>query len=101
VDRLLYWSKMALAKITREGLVTIAVLVAILWGCILTERVLSRNTSIETYRVFAPDPLSEVQAACGTSLSSRPAVSFTETRRRIAGFQNTEAPFPTLPLEFL
>lgn len=43
---------MALAKITREGLVTIAVLVAILWGCILTERVLSRNTSIETYRVL-------------------------------------------------
>jgi hypothetical protein len=43
---------MALAKITREGLVTIAVLVAILWGCILTERVLSRNTSLETYRVL-------------------------------------------------
>ena len=43
---------MALAKITREGLVTIAVLVAILWGCILRERVLSRNTSIETYRVL-------------------------------------------------
>ena len=43
---------MAVAKITREGLVTIAVLVAILWGCILTERVLSRNTSIETYRVL-------------------------------------------------
>lgn len=43
---------MALAKITREGLVTIAVLVAILWGCILTERILSRNTSIETYRVL-------------------------------------------------
>ena len=47
-----YLQRMALAKITREGLVTIAVLVAILWGCILTERVLSRNTSIETYRVL-------------------------------------------------
>jgi hypothetical protein len=43
---------MTVAKITREGLVTIAILVAILWGCILTERVLSRNTSIETYRVL-------------------------------------------------
>lgn len=52
MDRLLYRSRMALAKITREGLVTIAVLVAILWGCILRERVLSRNTSIETYRVL-------------------------------------------------
>jgi hypothetical protein len=43
---------MALAKITREGLVTIAVLVAILWGCILTERALTRNTAMETYRVM-------------------------------------------------
>ena len=52
MDRLLYRGRMALAKITREGLVTIAVLVAILWGCILSERVLSRNSSIETYRVL-------------------------------------------------
>lgn len=43
---------MALAKITREGLVTIAVLVAILWGCILSERVLTRHTTLETYRAL-------------------------------------------------
>jgi hypothetical protein len=43
---------MPVAKITREGLVTIAVLVAILWGCILGERILTRNTSLETYRVM-------------------------------------------------
>ncbi len=43
---------MAIAKITREGLVSIAVLVAILWGCILAERILTRNTTIETYRVM-------------------------------------------------
>ena len=43
---------MAIAKITREGLVSIAVLVAILWSCILAERILTRNTTLETYRVM-------------------------------------------------
>ena len=43
---------MAIAKITREGLMSIAVLVAILWGCILAERILTRNTRMETYRVM-------------------------------------------------
>jgi hypothetical protein len=43
---------MAIAKITREGLVAIAVLVAILWGCILAERILTRNATMETYRVM-------------------------------------------------
>jgi hypothetical protein len=43
---------MALAKITRPGLVSIAVLVAILWGCILTERYLLRNSKIDTYRAL-------------------------------------------------
>jgi hypothetical protein len=43
---------MAIAKITREGLVSIAILVAILWGCILAERILTRNTTMETYRVM-------------------------------------------------
>jgi len=42
----------ALAKITRPGLVSIAVLVAILWGCILTERSLLRNSRMETYRAL-------------------------------------------------
>ena len=52
VDGLQNGKPMALAKITREGLVTIAVLVAILWGCILGERVLSRHTTVETYRAL-------------------------------------------------
>ena len=43
---------MALVKITRQGLVTIAILVAILWGCVLTERRISRNSRIETYRAL-------------------------------------------------
>ena len=43
---------MALAKITRQGLVSIAVLVALLWGCLLTERRLSRYARIETYRAL-------------------------------------------------
>ena len=52
VNELLYHRPMAIAKITREGLVSIAVLVAILWGCILAEHILTRNTTMETYRVM-------------------------------------------------
>ena len=52
MNELLYRRPMAIAKITREGLVSIAVLVAILWGCILGERILTRNTTLETYRVM-------------------------------------------------
>ena len=43
---------MALAKITRPGLVSIAILVAILWGCILGERQLLRHSKMETYRAL-------------------------------------------------
>lgn len=43
---------MALAAITRQGLVSIAILVAILWGCVLTERRLSRKAKVETYRAL-------------------------------------------------
>jgi hypothetical protein len=43
---------MALAKITRTGLVSIAILVAILWGCIVSERYLLRNNKMETYRAL-------------------------------------------------
>ena len=43
---------MALAKITRQGLISIAILVAILWGCVLTERRISRNAKMETYRAL-------------------------------------------------
>ena len=42
----------ALASITRHGLVSIAVLVVILWGCVFAERRLSRNSKIETYRAL-------------------------------------------------
>jgi len=52
VNELQHGTPMAIAKITREGLVSIAVLVAILWGCILGERILTHNTTIETYRVM-------------------------------------------------
>lgn len=52
MNELQYRKPMAIAKITREGLVAIAVLVAILWGCILAERILTRNTTMETYRVM-------------------------------------------------
>ena len=43
---------MALATITRQGLVSIAILVAILWGCVFTERRMSRNSKMETYRAL-------------------------------------------------
>jgi hypothetical protein len=43
---------MALAQITRHGLVSIAILVAILWGCILTERRILRHAKMDTYRAL-------------------------------------------------
>ena len=43
---------MAIAKITRSGLIVIAILVAILWTCVLTEKSISRNSRIETYRAL-------------------------------------------------
>jgi hypothetical protein len=43
---------MALVQITRQGLVSMAILVAILWGCIITERRISLNAKIETYRAL-------------------------------------------------
>ena len=43
---------MALARITRPGLISIAVLVAILWSCIFMERHLLRNSRMETYRAL-------------------------------------------------
>jgi hypothetical protein len=41
---------MAVAKITRQGLTSIAILVAILWGCLFAERYLTRTSQMETYR---------------------------------------------------
>jgi len=55
VDGLQCWTPrgaMALATITRQGLVSIAILVAVLWGCVFTERRLSRNSKMETYRAL-------------------------------------------------
>jgi hypothetical protein len=43
---------MAVAKITRQGLTSIAILVAILWGCLLAERYLTRTSQMETYRAL-------------------------------------------------
>ena len=43
---------MALTKISRTGLVSIAILVAILWGCIVSERYLLRNSKMDTYRAL-------------------------------------------------
>ena len=43
---------MPLARITRPGLVSITVLVAVLWSCLLVERRMSRNSRMETYRAL-------------------------------------------------
>ena len=43
---------MAIAKITGEGLASIAVLVTLLWGCILFENSLVRNSRRETARLL-------------------------------------------------
>ena len=41
---------MPLAAITKQGLISIAILTALLWSCLLTERRLVRYSKIETYR---------------------------------------------------
>jgi len=43
---------MAIAKITRDGLIAISILVTILWGCIFAERRITRSAQIETYRAL-------------------------------------------------
>ncbi len=43
---------MALARITRHGLASIAILVAILWGCLIAERSMTRTARIDTYRAL-------------------------------------------------
>ncbi len=43
---------MAIAKITRPGLIVIAILVAILWTCILAERTITHKARVETYRAL-------------------------------------------------
>ena len=41
---------MAIARITGQGLTTIAVLVVMLWACIIGERVIIRNANAEMHR---------------------------------------------------
>jgi hypothetical protein len=43
---------MAFARITGEGLAAIAVLVALLWGCILMENSVTKKARRETARVL-------------------------------------------------
>jgi len=43
---------MALAGITRQGLIAISFLVAVLWGCFLLEQSTVRRAKIETYRAL-------------------------------------------------
>lgn len=43
---------MPLAQITRQGLTAIAIMVALLWSCLITERYLTRHSTIETYRAL-------------------------------------------------
>ncbi len=44
--------RMPFARITKQGLTSIAILVAILWGCIFAERHITRTTQLETYRAL-------------------------------------------------
>jgi hypothetical protein len=43
---------MPIFQITRSGLATIAALVVILWGCVVTERMLINQSRLESYRVM-------------------------------------------------
>lgn len=76
---------MAIAKITRHGLIAISILVAILWGCIFAEHHFTRNAQMETYRALRQmrylkfkrhvEPASDPKPSPGSpSLSIGPAV---------------------------
>lgn len=43
---------MELAKITRSGLMAIAILVTALWGCLYAEQTTVRKAKVETYRAL-------------------------------------------------
>ncbi len=43
---------MAIAKITGQGLTLIALMVALLWGCIIGEQVIVRKANFEYYRAL-------------------------------------------------
>jgi len=43
---------MALAKITGQGLTAMAFLVALLWACLVGERLIVRNATQEAHRVL-------------------------------------------------
>ena len=43
---------MAIAKITRQGLAVIACLVILLWGCVISERVVVQNANQVAYRAL-------------------------------------------------
>ena len=43
---------MTMAAITKQGLVAIAILVAVLWGCLVSERLTVRKANLEMGRVL-------------------------------------------------
>lgn len=43
---------MAIAKITEQGLTAIAIMVALLWGCLLSERLIVKHANSEVTRTI-------------------------------------------------
>ncbi len=52
---------MAVAQITGQGLRSIAVLVVLLWGCIIGERVIVARANMEAYRALRDIRLLQLQ----------------------------------------
>ena len=73
---------MPVAKITGQGLSAIALSVALLWGCLIGERVASRRAFSERAKVLRD--ISRMQRRQRTQPVSAPAAPFTPHRARVA-----------------
>ena len=73
---------MAFAKISRQGLGVIAILVVCLWGCIVGERMLVRHARMETYRALRD--MRNLRMKRGPEPVSAPSQEHTPASRGVA-----------------
>ena len=70
---------MAIAKITGQGLTSIAILVALLWACVIGERVLARRAIAETEQALRT--IHELQRKNRRQPATSPATPALRSRR--------------------
>ena len=63
---------MAISRITGPGLTVIALLVAVLWGCIIGERVLIQRANLEYYRAIRDVQLLQLRRRAETVSAPKP-----------------------------